>query len=160
MRDGTILRHAVQWDMTRTAPESFGRAFDAVDVVVIEATGNRMAGGTPAVAIRGAGGIANPLQVNATADLHVVRNGRCQKTAKPLRSRPTAQDIDAATERLWGSSPDTTRPCGTEQGSCDPCRTSGPDVPECRFLQPAGAGVAGAANCAGGRACRDRARRR
>ena len=42
MRDGTILRHAVQWDMTRTAPEGFGRAFDAVDVAVIEATGNSM----------------------------------------------------------------------------------------------------------------------
>ena len=66
------LRHAGRIDMTRTALEGFGKALLASDEVVVEATANSMAVSRVLAPFVARVIIANPLQVKAIAQAHVV----------------------------------------------------------------------------------------
>ncbi len=97
------LRPAGRVDMTRTALEGFGKSLQAVDEVVIEATGNCMAVSRVLSPFVKRVVIANPLQVKAIAHAHVKTDKVDAGTLASLYAAGYLPEIwtpDAATERM------------------------------------------------------------
>lgn len=101
--EGGRLRHVGRIDMTRTGLEGFGKSLQAMDEVVIEATGNCMAVSRVLSPFVKRVVIANPLQVKAIAHAHVKTDKVDAGTLASLYAAGYLPEIwtpDAATERM------------------------------------------------------------